>query len=140
VEADPYEINKDASRVAPNDNVTAGQILQVRIQRWNAESKLFTVEISQPGQLVLRLFNYPAWRVEVNGQMVATTTRSVTGQMLIPVQSGENRVQVTFTRTWDRTLGGIVTAVTAVLLGIYFALRRLRSGFGLTPPAIQICW
>ena len=140
VEADPYEINKNASRVALDDNVAADQILQVRIQRWNAESKLFTVEVSQPGQLVLRLFNYSAWRVEVNGQMVATTTRSVTGQMLIPVQAGENRVQITFTRTWDRTLGGIVTAVTALLFGIYFALRRLRSGFGLTPHVIQICW
>jgi hypothetical protein len=140
VEADPYEINKDASRVALDDNVAADQILQVRIQRWNAESKLFTAEISQPGQLLLRLFNYPAWRVEVNGQIVATTTRSVTGQMLIPVQAGENRVQITLTRTWDRTLGGIVTAVTALLFVIYFALRRLRSGFGLTPHAIQICW
>jgi hypothetical protein len=57
--------------------------------------------------------------------------------MLIPVQSGENRVQITFTRTWDRTLGGIVSAVTALLFGIYFALRRLRSGFGLTPHVIQ---
>jgi archaellum component FlaF (FlaF/FlaG flagellin family) len=140
VEADPYEINKNASRVALDNNVAADQLLQVRIQRWNAESKLFTVEVSQPGQLVLRLFNYSAWRVEVNGQMVATTTRSVTGQMLIPVQAGENRVQITFTRTWDRTLGGIVTAVTALLFGIYFALRRLRSGFGLTPHVIQICW
>ena len=140
VEADPYEINKDASRVALDNNVAADQLLQVRIQRWNAESKLFTAEISQPGQLVLRLFNYPAWRVEVNGQMVATTTRSVTGQMLIPVQAGKNRVRITFTRTWDRTLGGIVTAVTALLFGIYFALRRRRSGFRLTPPAIQICW
>ena len=139
VEADPYEINKDASRVALDDNVAADQILQVRIQRWKAESKLFIAEVSQPGQLVLRLYNYPAWRVEVNGQMVATTTRSVTGQILIPVQAGENRVQITFTRTWDRTLGGIVSAVTALLLGIYFALRR-RSGFGLTAPAIQICW
>jgi hypothetical protein len=139
VEADPYEINKDASRVALDDNVAADQILQVRIQRWRAESKSFTAEVSQPGQLVLRLFNYPAWRVEVNGQMVATTTRSVTGQMLIPVQAGENRVQIRFTRTWDRKLGGIVSAVTALLFGIYFVLRR-RSGFGLTPPVIQISW
>jgi hypothetical protein len=139
VEADPYEIDKDASRVALDDNVAADQILQVRIQRWRAESKSFTAEVSQPGQLVLRLFNYPAWRVEVNGQMVATTTRSVTGQMLIPVQAGENRVQIRFTRTWDRKLGGIVSAVTALLFGIYFVLRR-RSGFGLTPPVIQISW
>jgi len=140
VEADPYEINKDAPRVALDDSATADQILRVRIQRWKAESKLFTAEVSQPGPLVLRLFNYPAWRVEVNGQMAATTTRAVTGQMLIPVQAGENRIQITFTRTWDRTLGGIVSAVTALLLVINLALRRRRSGFELTPPAIQICW
>jgi hypothetical protein len=140
VEADPYEIDKDAPRVALDDNATAGQILQVHIQQWNAESRLFTAEVPQPGQLVLRLFNYPAWRVEVNGQMVVTSTRSVTGQMLIPVQAGENRVQITFTRTWDRTLGGIVSAVTALLLGTYFALWRRRSGFALSPRAIQICW
>ena len=140
VEADPYEIDKDAPRVALDENAAARQILQVRIQQWNAESRLFTAEVSQPGQLVLRLFHYPAWHVEVNGQMVVTTTRSVTGQMLILVQAGENRVQITFTRTWDRTLGGIVSAVTALLLGTYFALGRRRSGFGLSPRAIQICW
>jgi hypothetical protein len=140
VEADPYEIDKDAPLVALDDNAAAGQILQVRIPQWNAESRLFTAEVSQPGQLVLRLFNYPAWRVEVNGQMVVTTTRAVTGQMLIPVQAGENRVHITFRRTWDRTLGGIVSAVTALLLGTYFALGRRRSGFGLSPRAIQICW
>jgi hypothetical protein len=76
--------------------------------------------------LALRLFNYPAWRVEVNGQPVANSTRAVTGQMLIPVQAGENRVQIMFTRTWDRTLGGFISVVTALLLALFVALRRKR--------------
>jgi hypothetical protein len=89
---------------------------------------------------VLRLFNYPAWRVEVNGQGVATSTQDVTGQMLIPVQSGENRVQITFIRTWDRTAGGIVSVVTALLLAGFVALRRIRLGGLVNFPLLDIIW
>jgi len=131
VGADPYEIKQDAPRVAlDDDSVAPDQVQQIRIQQWNAESKLFTGEISRPGQLVLRLFNYPAWHVEVNGQAVATATRDVTGQMLIPVQAGENRVQITFTRTWDRTAGSVISVVTALFLGGFVALRCRRSSSG----------
>jgi uncharacterized membrane protein len=125
--ADPYEIKQDAPRVAFDDDGPAGeQFQQVRIQTWSAESKLFTAEVRQPGRLVLRLFNYPAWRVEVNGYAVTTSTREVTGQMLIPVQAGENRVQIRFMRTWDRTAGAIISMVTVFFLGSFavLALRR----------------
>jgi hypothetical protein len=118
--ADPYEIKHDAARVAVEDESAA----QIQVHRWDAEDKMCTAQVEQPGQLVLRLFNYPAWRVEVNGQEVAASTRDVTGQMLIPVQKGENRVQITFTRTWDRTLGGIISAVSALFLGGLITLRR----------------
>jgi hypothetical protein len=124
--ADPYETKQDAPRVALDDSQAPNQIPQLQIQQWNAESKAFTAVITHPAQLALRLFNYPAWRVEVNGQPVANSTRAVTGQMLIPVQAGENRVQIMFTRTWDRTLGGFISVVTALLLALFVALRRKR--------------
>jgi len=126
---DPYEVKQDAPRVALADSEAPNQIPQLRIQQWNAESKAFTAVLTHPAHLVLRLFNYPAWQVEVNGQAVATAARPVTGQMLIPVQAGENRVHIVFTRTWDRTLGGWISVVTALSLGVFVALRRKR------PPA-----
>ena len=125
--ADPYEVKQDAPRVAfENDGTVPDRPQRVHIQSWSSESKLFTTEVNQPGRLVLRLFNYPAWRVEVNGQAVAAATRDVTGQMLIPVQAGENRVQIRFMRTWDRTAGAIISVVTVLLLGSFavLALRR----------------
>ena len=118
--ADPYEIRHDAARVALEDDSAA----QIQVQRWDAEAKMFTAQVEQPGQLVLRLFNYPAWRVEVNGQGVAASARDVTGQMLIPVQKGENRVQIRFTGSWDITLGGIISVVTALFLGGFITFRR----------------
>jgi hypothetical protein len=128
VGGDPYEIKQDTPRVAfDNDSATSYQVQQVRIQSWNAESKLFTAEVNQPGQLAMRLFNYPAWRVEVNGRAVATATRDVTGQMLIPVQAGENHVQITFMRTWDRTTGAVISVVMALCLGGSIVLVSLKD-------------
>ncbi len=135
VGGDPYELKRDAPRVALADGTAPGQL---RIQRWSTESKLFTAEVSQPGQLVLRLFNYPAWHVEVNGQVVATTTRDVTGQMLVPVQPGQNRVHITFIRTWDRTAGGIASVFTALLLGGFVTLRRKGSSSLVNVPSLDI--
>jgi 6-pyruvoyl-tetrahydropterin synthase related domain len=137
--ADPYEIKQDASSVAFDGSPE--KLERVRIERWGAESKVFTAIVSQPGYLSLRLFNYPAWRVGVNGREAATLARDVTGQMLIPVQAGENRVQITFTRTWDRTLGAIISGVTVLLTGLVWVganisriwwifTRRARSNDG----------
>jgi 6-pyruvoyl-tetrahydropterin synthase related domain len=131
VGGDPYEIKQDAARVALDDGGAAqDQAPRIRIERWDAESKVFAAQVEHPGHLLLRLFNYPAWRVEVNGQIVAASTRDVTGQMLIPVQAGENRVQITFTRTRDRTLGGIVSGVTILFLGGFAFFRRSRLSSG----------
>jgi hypothetical protein len=69
---------------------------------------------------VLRLFNYPAWRVEVNGHEVETETQDDTGQMLIPIAAGESRVRIVFIRTWDRTAGGVVSLVSAAILLLWF--------------------
>jgi hypothetical protein len=144
VGADPYEIKQDAPRVALEDDTEAAdEVQRVRIQEWNAETKLFTAEVDRPGRLVLRLFNYPAWRVEVNGRLVAAGTRDVTGQMMIPVQAGENRVQITFTRTWDRTAGGIVSSVTALFLGGFVVLAWREPGNLTTrtcPPKVFQKW
>lgn len=123
--ADSYEVKHDAPLVALNENEGATPD-QFHIQRWNAESKIFSVRLDHPGELALRLFNYPAWSVEVNGERVATATRDVTGQMLIPVKAGESRVTVTFKRTWDRILGAIISGLTGLLLGGFLVSRRSR--------------
>ena len=110
--ADPAAVDKDAPQIA----VDGLERAKIHISQWNAESKLFSAEMSAPANLALRLFNYPAWRVEVNGRVVRAGTREGTGQMLVPVGAGANRVQITFTRTWDRRLGGWISAVAVFLI------------------------
>ena len=120
VGADPAIIDKDARNVT----VAGPAHAAIRVSRWDAESKTFTAEMSTPDQLALRLFRYPAWRAEVNGHVVKTTSAD-TGQMLVPVQAGMNRVQINFVRTWDRTLGGWVSLITAMSL-IVWTIRAKR--------------
>ena len=112
VGADPSSADKDARRVTVDGPAHAA----IRVSDWTAERKLFTAEMSAPDNLALHLFNYPAWRVEVNGQLVQAGTREGTGQILVPVEAGANRVQITFVRTWDRKLGGWISLLALILM------------------------
>jgi hypothetical protein len=112
VGADPGVIDKDARSVSVDGSAHAA----IRVQRWEAESRIFTAEMSAPDQLALRLFRYPAWRVEVNGRVVETAAKADSGLMLVPVEAGMNRVQIRFVRTWDRAVGGWISALTLILI------------------------
>jgi hypothetical protein len=115
---DPSNLNKDAPLVAAEP----GSKLQ--ITSWKPESRTFIAEVTRPEELRLRLFNYPAWGVEVNHRPVHAETSGITGEMLIPVETGRNEVTVTFERTWDRTLGGVVSLVSALGLVLWGAFQR----------------
>ncbi len=99
----------------------------IHVFYWHAESKMFTAEMSAPDWLELRLFRYPAWKVEVNGRVAETASRAGVGQMLVPV--GANPVPITCTRTWDRTAGGRISFFTALSL----LLGTCRAQWGADP-------
>ncbi len=125
--ADPYEVNKDAPRVA---FCGAGAIARdcpqqnAEILDWGTASKHFKVHASAPGNLILRLFNYPAWEATVNGSPVHTETTDVTGQMVIPVPAGNNDIYIRFRRTTDRTWGDLVSLSS---IGVLLALCRMSK-------------
>jgi len=110
--ADPSSVDKDLRPVTVDGPAHAA----IRVSRWDPELKLFTAKMSGPDNLALRLFNYPAWRVEVNGRQVQAGMREGTGQMLIPVGAGANQARITFVRTWDRRLGGWISVIALILI------------------------
>ena len=123
--ADPAETgidDKDARKVTVDGPAHAA----IHVYRWDAESKMFTADMSAPDQLALRLVRYPAWRVEVNGRVVETSARAETGQMLVPVAAGMNRVEIRFARTGDRALGGWISIVAMAGVGVWS--WRVRKG------------
>ena len=123
--ADPGAIDKDARKVTIEGTAHA----DIRVQRWDPEMKEFTVQSSAADQVALRLFSYPAWSARVNGHEVATGFHSGTGQMLVPVEAGMNRVEIRFGRSWDRKLGGWISILTVLgLLGWGFASKPHPAG------------
>jgi 6-pyruvoyl-tetrahydropterin synthase related domain len=122
VGADPSAIDKDARKVT----VAGPAHGAIDVLHWDAQSKIFTAQMSAADPVALRLFRYPAWRAVVNGREVETTAREGTGQVLVPIGAGMNRVEVIFVRTWDRTAGVWISLVTALSVISWFAWNRRR--------------
>ena len=125
VGADPYELNKDLPLVSLPGAAPAN----VQMLAWNATDKHFVVQAESRQDLTLRLFNYPAWKVIVNGHRVGTRSSEVTGLMIIPVAAGASDVQVYFSQTPDRVAGDIVSLISLAL----FAALWIRKAPTMRP-------
>lgn len=121
--ADPYDVDKSLPRFTGD----SGEPVRTKIRTWGPEEKHFAVYTSEPENLTLRLFNYPAWGVTINGERVDSRTTEGTGQMVIPVSAGKNDVQVRFRRTPDRTLGGAVSLISLAVLVAAWVKTRPRA-------------
>jgi hypothetical protein len=121
--ADPAAVDKTARDVTVDGPARAA----IHVLRWTAAAKEFTAQVSSADQLALKLFPYPAWKVQVNGHSIPTSVRKSTGQILIPVPAGLNRVQIRFVRTWDRTAGAWISTVMFVLVLLWFLWPPRRA-------------
>jgi 6-pyruvoyl-tetrahydropterin synthase related domain len=119
---DPYDLNKSAPLVAVLGRDTA----HIRVLDWSDQSKRFTAEVSKPETLRLRILNYPAWRVEVNGVPITAKSQRHTGEILVPVDTGISEIRVRFIQTPDRFWGGMISIVTALAI-VGWVLYRQRT-------------
>jgi hypothetical protein len=76
----------------------------------------FDVSSTGPGFLVISLRDYPGWRIRVNGAVVLNRPHRVDGLIVVPISGGNSRVDITYARTPDETVGWIITAFSLVLL------------------------
>jgi hypothetical protein len=97
----------------------------LRVFRWSEEEKNFAVNTAVPAAVTLKLFDYPAWAVEMDGHVVPHET-TYAGAIQLPVPPGDHRVRVVFTRTSDRTAGTVISFLAGlIVLGLlYFPRRR----------------
>jgi hypothetical protein len=104
------------ARIMPlMDSPRAAPETKIYFDRWTAEEKELLVISAAPVRLGLRLLNYPAWRVEVNDSPVVPESAGDSNQMILELPPGQSRVRAHFTRTRDRTLGGILSVVSLLV-------------------------
>jgi hypothetical protein len=120
--ADPDAVNK----VLPRLSDETGTAVAATMIEWHPTMKHFRVVTSEPTDLTVRLFNYPAWKAVVNGRPLDIKT-SDAGLVVLPLPAGENDVQILFTRTLDRTLGTVISCLSAsIFFGIWIWTGRKR--------------
>ncbi len=120
--ADAYELNKSLPLVSDD---TGAQVPNEMLA-WRETDKHFRARASAPQNLTLRLFNYPAWDVLVNGKPTKTRTTDVTVLIVIPITAGDSDVRVYFRRTTDRWVGNSVSLISlAVFIAAWIKMRRM---------------
>jgi len=131
----------ELAAVVPNPRVVlfdpqsgrTGSPVGVRIhsEKWSADTKIFEADTPKPITLALRLINYPAWEVRVDGGRIQPGSEPPIARMLVPLAPGEHRVEVRFRHTWDRITGDTISSGSVIaLLWIGWFLRRRGAVVG----------
>jgi hypothetical protein len=100
---------------------------KINVQDWNAEHQSIEILASTPGYAILRLMDYPGWRVTVNGRVIADRPRRDDGLMVVPVAVGTNEVDVRWVHTKDVLAGRGVSAAACLVLALVVGLERKRN-------------
>ncbi|MFZ0630984.1 MAG: 6-pyruvoyl-tetrahydropterin synthase-related protein [Acidobacteriaceae bacterium] len=124
-DADEGPLNPDLDTWAPTpaDEVPS----TVRVEKWSGERRSAVVTSSDAGYAVLRLMDYPAWRVTVNGSAMPMTARihRDDGLMAIPVKAGATQIDVRWGTTEDVWAGRWISlAALAITLAWMWKERR----------------
>ncbi len=110
---DPAEPPAWEARLDPATLPDAATILSTDYRPLQTTIEL---ETADPFRATLRIFNFPGWRVTVNGRPVPIIPSDPEGWMTVPVPDGRSTIQATFGRTPLRQGADGVSLVSVVLL------------------------
>jgi hypothetical protein len=99
---------------------------KIRIDRWDAENRSLTVTGVQSAYAVLRLMDYPAWRVARNGTEVSQRPQRADGLMVIPLQAGANQISVRWHVARDQW-AGMGLSLVSLAITLAFAAKGRRK-------------
>jgi 6-pyruvoyl-tetrahydropterin synthase related domain len=116
-----------ATVLPPDSADTNAPQAQVQFLRWTAENKQVLVDSPSPARVALRLLNYPAWRVEVNGKPITPERLDDFNQMVVPIGAGRSDIRVRLIRTPDRTVGDAISVAALFFALLLLWLDRKRT-------------
>jgi hypothetical protein len=93
----------------------------------NAEHWVVSVFTPEPGFAVLRLMEYPAWRVTVDGTPAQGRPAREDGLMAVPLAAGSHSVEVRWMATRDVIAGRAVSGIALLLLATVAMLERRKG-------------
>jgi hypothetical protein len=121
------DAESELPKAAPKTPEVVIERWKVAVERWTPEDKIVNVESAHPGRLALRLLNYPAWQVEVNGSRIQPEQAEDSGQMILPIPTGQSHIIVHFARTPDRTISVILSLLSLLAAAALLISTQERS-------------
>jgi hypothetical protein len=100
---------------------------KVAAKAWNAEHWLVSLSSPESGFAILRLMDYPSWRVSVDGLQVLGRPLREDGLMTVPVMSGSHTIEVKWSATRDVVAGRVLSALAVLGLVGTVVLERRRE-------------
>jgi uncharacterized membrane protein len=99
---------------------------RTQISRWDVEHLTIAIDSPAAAFAVLRLMDYPAWRVRLNGQPIQARPRRDDGLMTVPIATGHSQIDIQYAATPDVWTGRILSLLSIILLLALTLSRRHR--------------
>jgi hypothetical protein len=99
---------------------------KVEAKAWDAEDWVVRLSTPESGYAVLRLMDYPSWRVSVDGLQVEGRPLRADGLMAVPVTAGSHTIEVQWTATGDVVAGRVLSVLALLELVGTVLLERCR--------------
>lgn len=115
----------DAAAEMGNSSAPSGGVL-ITAPMWRSEWKRVVVRSPSSGYVVLRLMDYPAWRVRRNGVLVGARPQREDGLMVVPVTDGSTTIDVRWSATCDVWIGRGISLVALCVLAVLLLSQRKR--------------
>lgn len=97
---------------------------RVRLTRFTAKNISFMTRTVVPATAQVNVIYFPGWEASVNGAPQAISYNNQTGTMTLPLQPGNNLVNLTFTETPVRLLSDLISICTIIGLGIIYLYTK----------------
>jgi hypothetical protein len=104
----------------------AEKMLACRTVETNSHVQAWDISAAQPARLRLPLFDFPAWRVMVDGTSVPTSVDAATGLISLDLPAGTHRVTALWRRLAAERSGLIITGLTVLVLAALASAPRLQ--------------
>ena len=111
------------STFAPNQPFFNNQ--QIEIISYTKQSNKLTAEIKtnlESSTVTFPLVYFPDWKLTINGKPVEYETTADLGLIEVPIQMGNNKIEIDLINTPVRSFGNIISLVTLLSLIVYLLL------------------
>jgi hypothetical protein len=100
---------------------------EIKLSLWQTEKKAIEITTSNPAYALLRLVDYPAWQITINGRASTTRPHRDDGLMVIPLPSGHSIIAIHYVATPDVKIGRAISLLALCIVVVLYTRTKKRQ-------------